>query len=243
MSYALDEVSLNQPSDAGIGVIVGCKGGIGHAVLTLLEQRKSFDTIVGLSRDSLPPLDLLSEKSIADAARFVGSLSATVRLIVVCTGLLYDEEHSPERGIRHLDPNGMAKAFAINTIGPALIMKHFLPLLPRSGKSVFAVLSARVGSIGDNQLGGWYSYRASKAALNQLVRTASIELRRAKPEAICVSLHPGTVDTQLSAPFARVGLDVQAPALAADRLVAVMEGLSAQDSGNFVDYRGDTVPW
>ena len=137
----------------------------------------------------------------------------------------------------------MAEAFAINAIGPALLMKHFLPLLPRGGKSVFATLSARVGSIKDNRLGGWYSYRASKAALNQFVRTAAVELGRSHREALCVALHPGTVDTPLTSPFRKAGLEVQSPDTAAGRLLAVIDRLGPADSGGFFDHRGDDVPW
>jgi NAD(P)-dependent dehydrogenase (short-subunit alcohol dehydrogenase family) len=116
-------------------------------------------------------------------------------------------------------------------------------LLAREGRSVFASLSARVGSIGDNRLGGWYSYRASKAALNQLVRTASIELRRTRPEALCVAIHPGTVATGLSAGFVKEGLDVQTPELAAQRILDVLGSLDATQSGQFFDHRGSPVPW
>ena len=122
-------------------------------------------------------------------------------------------------------------------------MKHFLPLLPRAGKSFFATLSAKVGSIGDNHAGGWYGYRASKAALNQIVRTAAIELRHRHPGAICVALHPGTVDTALSQPFAKAGLDVQTPDTAAVRLLTVLDKLTADDSGGFFDHRGKQLPW
>ena len=122
-------------------------------------------------------------------------------------------------------------------------MKHFLPLLPRAGKSVFVTLSARVGSIGDNDLGGWYSYQASKAALNQLVRTAAIELGRQRPAAVCVTLHPGTVDTGLSAPFAKAGLEVRPAARAAECPLRVIDRLAAEDSGGFFDHRGDRLPW
>ena len=122
-------------------------------------------------------------------------------------------------------------------------MKHFLPRLPRSGKAVFATLSARVGSIEDNQLGGWYGYRASKAALNQLVRTAAIELRRRAPEAVCVALHPGTVSTPLSAPFAKQGLALHTPTQAANNLLTVVEQLALTDNGGFFDWRGQPVSW
>jgi NAD(P)-dependent dehydrogenase (short-subunit alcohol dehydrogenase family) len=122
-------------------------------------------------------------------------------------------------------------------------MKHVLPLLPRSGKAVFATLSARVGSIADNRLGGGYGYRASKAALNQLVRTAAVELARRAPEALCIALHPGTVATPLSAPFAATGLEIHAPAEAAGHLLAVVDGLTAEANGGFFDWRGEPVPW
>jgi NAD(P)-dependent dehydrogenase (short-subunit alcohol dehydrogenase family) len=133
--------------------------------------------------------------------------------------------------------------FRINTIGPALVMKHFLPLLPKQGRCVAGFVSAKVGSIGDNALGGWYGYRASKAALNQLVKTASIELARRNAQAICVALHPGTVDTTLSQPFAKTGLTVRPAAEAANDLLAVLAGLLPAQSGTLVDYRGQTLPW
>jgi NAD(P)-dependent dehydrogenase (short-subunit alcohol dehydrogenase family) len=122
-------------------------------------------------------------------------------------------------------------------------MKHFLPLLPAQGRAVFATLSARVGSIGDNRLGGWYSYRASKAALNQLVHTAAIELARSRPQAICVALHPGTVATQLSAPFAKAGLEVRDSTTAAQELLTVLARLTPADSGGFFDHKGLALPW
>ena len=122
-------------------------------------------------------------------------------------------------------------------------MKHVLPRLPRSGKAVFATLSARVGSISDNRLGGWYSYRASKAALNQLVRTAAIELNRRSPEALCIALHPGTVATALSAPFAATGLNIHSPSEAARYLLTVIEQLTEDPTGGFFDWRGQQVPW
>ena len=137
----------------------------------------------------------------------------------------------------------MAKSFAVNAIGPALLMKHFLPLLPRPGKSVFATLSAKVGSIADNRLGGWYSYRASNAALNQLVRTAATELKRSRPEALCVAIHPGTTETSLSAPFSKAGLTVQTPAAAAAAIVTCLDRLGSDASGGFFDRRGKLLQW
>ncbi|MFO7483035.1 SDR family oxidoreductase, partial [Oceanibaculum nanhaiense] len=133
--------------------------------------------------------------------------------------------------------------FALNAIGPALLMKHFLPILPRDRRAVFATLSAKVGSIGDNRLGGWYGYRASKAALNQLVRTAAIELARTHRQALCVAVHPGTVDTQLSAPFAKEGLALQTPQAAAAAIVAMIDALPGDANGGFFDRSGERLPW
>ena len=227
----------------GIAVVVGPSGGIGAAFVDRLKGAAVFAELVGLGRDTTPPLDLAAEDSIAAAAHHLAGLGADLRLVIDATGFLHGDGFMPEKGLRQLDPAHMAKAFAVNATGPALLMKHFLPLLPRTGKSVFATLSAKVGSIGDNDLGGWHSYRASKAALNQFVRCAAIELARRQRDAICVALHPGTVDTGLSAPFGKSGLDVQPPAIAAERLLSVIDALKPEDTGGFFDYRGDRLPW
>jgi NAD(P)-dependent dehydrogenase (short-subunit alcohol dehydrogenase family) len=229
----------------GVAVVVGATGGIGAALLELLQAPNStpLSQAIGLSRNSKPALDLLDEASIAHAAQWVRDLNLPLRLVVDATGMLSGPGHAPEKTWSQLDAAQMAHAFAINAIGPALLMKHFLPLLARQGKAVFATLSAKVGSIGDNRLGGWYSYRASKAALNQLVHTAAVELKRRQPQSICVALHPGTVDTRLSASFAKTGLDVQTPAESARRMLAVIEGLSAGDSGGFFNHDGSVLPW
>jgi len=227
----------------GLAVVVGASGGIGGALLARLAGERSFRGVVGLGRDSVPPLDLTSEETIARAAAHVAGTGHEPRLVVDATGFLHGDGLAPERSWRELDPAHMAMAFAVNATGPALLMKHFLPLLPRDGKAVFATLSARVGSIGDNRLGGWYSHRASKAALNQLVRTAAVELGRRRPAAVCVALHPGTVDTGLSAPFAKAGLEVRPAGQAADRLLRVIDRLAAEDSGGFFDHRGARLPW
>jgi len=226
----------------GIAVVFGASGGIGSALACRLSAAQCFERVVSFSRSSTPAIDLLTETSLRDAAAFAAG-EGDMRLVVDATGFLHDEAQRPEKSWRELDPAQMARSFALNAIGPALIMKHVLPLLPFEGKAVFATLSARVGSIGDNHLGGWYSYRASKAALNQLVRTASIELTRRQPEAICVALHPGTVATRLSSPFGKAGLDVQSPDVVAERLLDVIADLGPDDSGGFFDYRGERVPW
>ena len=226
----------------GISVVFGAGGGIGGAFVHRIREKRYFDRVLGFSRSSDPAIDLMTEASLRDAATFAAT-QGEMRLVLDATGFLHDNTQRPEKSWRELDPDQMARSFALNATGPALIMKHVLPLLPREGKAVFATLSARVGSISDNRLGGWYSYRASKAALNQLVRTASIELRRCQPEAICVTLHPGTVDTRLSSPFSKTDLEVQSPDLAAERLLSVIAGLGANDSGGFFDHRGDRILW
>ena len=231
----------------GVAVVVGATGAIGGALAEQLVEGGHFCTVIELSRSGTPALDLTSEDSIAKATAYVAALVPPLRLVIDATGFLHDgegaPENMPEKTWRDLDGGRLAHAFAVNTIGPALLMKHFLPLLARDGKAVFATLSARVGSIGDNQLGGWYGYRASKAALNQMVRTAAIELNRRSPAAICVALHPGTVESGLSAPFARSGLDVRPPGQAAAELLAVIGSLTAADTGSFFDHRGAQPPW
>jgi NAD(P)-dependent dehydrogenase (short-subunit alcohol dehydrogenase family) len=188
-------------------------------------------------------LDLTDEDSIASAAAQAQALGQA-RLVIVATGILHGDGIAPEKSWAALRADTLAAVFAINCIGPTMVARHFLPLLPRQGRSVFAALSARVGSIGDNRLGGWHAYRASKAALNMMIRGLSIELARRAPQALCLGLHPGTVDTSLSAPFqgnvAPGGLF--APANAAARLLAVMARATPADSGSVLAWDGSTVP-
>lgn len=219
-------------------VVIGAGGGIGAALAAALEARG--EAVLRLSRRSDPPLDLLDEASIAAAAAHAGE---GLRLVIDATGFLHDARFRPEKSLRELDPAHLAHAFAVNAIGPALLMKHFLPRLAREGRAVFATLSARVGSIADNRLGGWYAYRASKAALNQLLRTAAVEVARNRPQQILVALHPGTVATPLSAPFSKAGLALQTPEEAATRLLAVIERLTPAETGGFFDHRGEAVPF
>ena len=224
-----------------VAVVIGASGGIGAALLSALRADGSYGTVMAFSRSGTPRLDITDEGSVRDVA---ASLAPDVPTLVIdATGFLHDAAHRPEKSWRELDPAQMARAFALNAIGPALLMKHFLPLLPAQGRSIFATISAKVGSIGDNRLGGWYSYRASKAALNQLMHTAAIELARSRPQAICVALHPGTVATALSAPFAKAGLKVRDANTAAQELLAVLAGLTPADSGGFFDHQGQALPW
>ncbi|MFL0419449.1 SDR family NAD(P)-dependent oxidoreductase [Sphingomonas sp. 179-I 2A4 NHS] len=213
-------------------VIIGASGGIGAALADALAEEDAT-----VRRFSRPELDLTDEASIAAAAASVG----TPDLVVVATGLLHDGERGPEKALRDLDPAWLAEQYAINAIGPALVAKHFLPVMPRSGRSVFAVLSARVGSISDNRLGGWYGYRASKAALNQFVRTLAVEDKRRNDRGIVIALHPGTVDTRLSQPFQQSGRDIFTPGRAAVQLLDVLDGLKPQDSGKFFAWDGTEI--
>jgi NAD(P)-dependent dehydrogenase (short-subunit alcohol dehydrogenase family) len=245
--------------EPGLALVLGTSGGLGAALLSALQDGGASDVVLGLSRRSTPPLDLADEASLAAAAQWVAAQAAAhglpLRLLVVATGYLHgptgapgdgqdeDPPSQPERSWTQLDAAYLQHCFAVNAIGPALVVKHFFPLLARDGRCQAAWISARVGSIGDNALGGWYGYRASKAALNQIVRTASIELARRNRQSLCVALHPGTVDTPLSQPFARTGLKVRSPAVATGELLAVLQALTPAQSGGFFDYRGQVVPW
>jgi NAD(P)-dependent dehydrogenase (short-subunit alcohol dehydrogenase family) len=238
-----DAQSPNDLPEGGLALVIGAQGGIGAALLSALDASGQFASVQGWGRSTTPALDLLDENSIRACAQTLSPDGPPLRLVIDATGFLHKAPWSPEKSWQQLDPQHMAHSFAVNAIGPALLMKHLLPLLARDGKSVFATLSAKVGSIGDNRLGGWYSYRASKAALNQLVHTAAIELRRRHPHAVCVALHPGTVDTGLSAPFAKSGLDVRSAPEAAQRILSVLHHLQAEDSGGFFNHDGSTLPW
>jgi NAD(P)-dependent dehydrogenase (short-subunit alcohol dehydrogenase family) len=244
--HCLGEKSLSTPRHplpaGGLALVFGA-GGIGSALHARLRADSRHAGVMAFSRSGRPSFDLDDETSLASAASAVAAHALDIRLVLVATGALAREGCIAEKNLKQLDPVALTRAFAVNTIGPALLMKHFIPLLPREGRSVFAVLSARVGSIGDNRLGGWYGYRAAKAALNQIVRSAAVELKRSRPEALCVALHPGTTDTRLSAGFAKQGLELQTPDATAEKILAVINGLRPEDSGGFFDQRGNTIPW
>ena len=229
--------------EGGLAVVVGAAGAIGGALEARLRVAPGFADVIGLSRSSTPALDLLDESSIAAAAAAIAERGLELRLVIDATGFLHGDGLMPEKSLRALDPAQLAHAFAVNAIGPALLMKHLLPLLPRAGKSAFATISARVASLSENRLGGWYGYRASKAALNQLVRTAAAEIGRGKREALCVALHPGHVESRLSAPFGSGGQPTLSPDEAAAKLLAVLDGLAPADSGGFFDQEGQPIPW
>lgn len=217
-------------------VIAGATGGIGAALAALLAGDPERE-VIALSRSFDPPCDLTREADIAAAAARIG---APVHMLINAAGALHIAGQGPEKRLPELDAARLAASFAVNTIGPALLLKHFAPLLPREGRSVIAMLSARVGSIGDNHLGGWYGYRASKAALNQILRTAAIEIVRTRPQALVLAVHPGTVKTRLSAPVTG-GTRGSDPALAAAQIWRVLE--QAEQTGVFLDQNGVVVPW
>lgn len=226
---------------SGGAVIIGASGGIGAALEAALIDEGTFDVVHGFarSRAGAQHIDITNEASIVAAAAVVARGPAP-SLVIVATGLLHAGDDGPEKSLNDLDPAWLSSNFEVNTIGPAIVAKHFLPLMPRTGKSVFAALSARVGSISDNKLGGWYGYRASKAALNMLIRTLAIEDKRRNDRGIVVALHPGTVDTALSRPFQG---NVQAGRLfdterAALQLLDVIEELRPPDSGKIFDFEG-----
>ncbi|MEM8753730.1 MAG: SDR family NAD(P)-dependent oxidoreductase [Pseudomonadota bacterium] len=212
---------------------MGASGGIGAALADGLEAAGA--DVLRLSRAD--GLDLTDEASVAAAAERAGPRDLTI----CAAGLLHGEGIEPEKTWRAFDPAAAAKSFAINATGPALAAKHFLPMTPKGRKAVFAALSARVGSIEDNRLGGWMSYRASKAALNQFIKTLSVELARKRPEALIVGLHPGTVDTGLSKPF-QGDRKLFTPAESASHLLKVIDGLTAKDSGGVFAWDGERIP-
>lgn len=226
-----------------IALVIGSTGGIGSAILRRLVSSQRYDEVVGFGRATVPALDLLDEVSVEACADHTRSIGGSLELVLDATGALAPDGIRPEKSLREIDPVRLATSFAINAIGPALLMKHFLPLLAKEERSVFATFSARVGSIGDNRAGGWYGYRASKAALNQIVRSAAVELARKNPRAICAALHPGTVRTSLTDGFSKTGLEVQEPDIAAGRILSVIDRLSPEQSGGFFDQRGAVIPW
>lgn len=231
--------------------VFGASGGIGAALVDALAARENVAEVWAGSRRGQGhhgkvrgfAFDLTDEASVAAAC---ARIAAPLDIAIVATGrLTLADGTGPEKSYRALDGAHLAESFAINTIGPAIIARHVLPLLPRDRRAVFAALSARVGSIADNRLGGWHGYRAAKAALNMLIRNFAIELSRTHREAVVVALHPGTVDTCLSAPFQK-GVAPEklfTPAYSAERLLAVLDGLGAADTGRLYAWDGAEVPF
>ena len=232
-------------------VIWGASGGIGRALVDALVSSGDYRTIHVGSRAPVAPaadivrpfsFDLLDEASIAAGASAV-TAAGPVDLVIVATGVLRTDKHLPEKCFAALTADAMIAAFQINTVGPALIAKHMIQALPRDRRSVFAALTARVGSIGDNRLGGWHSYRASKAALNMIIANLAIELSRSRPHAIAIGLHPGTVDTSLSLPFQKAVAHgtLFSPEASARHLLSVIDGLTKTASGAVMAWDGQRI--
>ena len=225
--------------------IFGASGAIGSALV--LEATK-HSNVYAFSRNPVKhtdrgftslPIDITNEPSIFEAS---STLDSTIEFdqIIVATGILHDKNLLPEKSLRDLSLQKFEALFKINTIAPALLMKYFIPKLKKNTRTTFACLSARVGSISDNKLGGWYSYRASKSALNMIIMNAAIETARNRPLSIIVGLHPGTVDSSLSKPFQQ---NIPKESLfsktkAAKNLLKTLESLESSDSGKCFDYKG-----
>lgn len=218
-------------------LILGASGGVGAALAARLRAQGVAVTALSRSGDGL---DLTRPDTIATHAAALED--QRFDLIFNATGALVIEGRQPEKTMDAVDPQAMAAHFALNATGVALVIRHFAPLLSREGRPVLASLSARVGSIGDNGLGGWVSYRAAKAAQNQIIRTAAIEWRRRNPRAVLVALHPGTVATPLTAKYAGRHPTIT-PDERARALLGVIQGLTPDDSGSFRDWKGQIVPW
>lgn len=236
--------------------LIGASGGIGQAMLELLSADPRVGRTLAFSRTEIGTLlpgveyghiDFDDESTVAAAANSA-SRDGALDIVIVSSGILWSGDGNrlrPEKAMKELDADAIAKVFAVNAIGPALVAKHFLPKLRKGSKSVFAALSARVGSIGDNRLGGWYSYRASKAALNMLLKTLSIEHARQWPDSVVVGLHPGTVATGLSRPYTSRTPEANlfTPDTSARHLLRVVDGLAPQDTGNVFAWDGQRIDY
>ena len=248
----MTELKLHSLGDDLHVAVVGASGAIGAAMVALLAASAQVKRIYACSRSNAShavektvylPVDLLDDQSIASAAQ---QITEPLDLVLVTTGVLHDGESlKPEKSIRDFQPDHFARIFAINTTGPAMVARYFLPKMARNRKNVFAVLTGRVGSIADNQMGGWYAYRASKAAMNMIVKNLAIETARRNKSALVVALHPGTVASHLSEPF-QAGVpegQLFTPGYAGEHLLAVIDRLTPQDSGYLFAWDGEKIPF
>ncbi len=239
---------LSQFDDGMHVAVIGASGGIGNAFVNHLSHNNNVHRVYAFSRSKVKfehenvssyYIDICDEDTIHKAAK---KIKQPLSLIVVATGILHESSIRPEKTFRDITLDTLQYIYTINTFGPALVMKHFLPLLPRQGKSVVAALSARVGSISDNVLGGWYAYRSSKAALNMLLKTTSIEIARKYKDAAVIGLHPGTVDTGLSQPFhGHVSHDIFSAGQSVKYLLDVINNVTSKDSGNVFAWDGQKI--
>ena len=233
--------------------IIGASGGIGNAVVDLMSNQESVEHILACGRSEISdhapkieyhPIDLTNEDTIEKAAKRAAEIGPQ-DLVFVTTGFLHNGDIHPEKAIRDLSIEGFEQNFAINAIGPAMVAKHFLPIMRKNERSVFACLSARVGSISDNGLGGWYAYRASKAALNMVLKNLSIEAARRYKQMIILGLHPGTVDSALSKPFQGNVRDDKlfTPHYSAERLLDVIQNAKIENSGDIIAWDGQRIEY
>jgi NAD(P)-dependent dehydrogenase (short-subunit alcohol dehydrogenase family) len=238
-SLSAQEVALNHAESKEKvmrALIIGASGGIGAAITAQLRDQGWDVTTLSRSEDGF------DVGNAASVDKTLDQIAGPFDLIFIAVGILAPFWGSPEKALSAIKPDDMARVFAVNTIGPALILRHAGRLLPKDRRGVVATLSARVGSIGDNQIGGWHSYRASKAALNQIIHGAAIELGRSHKKSICVALHPGTVATPFTVDYAGRHKTVPAPE-AAKNLLNVISDLTPKQTGSFYDYAGQEVPW
>lgn len=222
-------------------LIVGSSGSIGGAFHDYLQQFSGCGRVIGVSRSLSANFDLEVTASIDDLSDKVRE-SAPFHLIIDATGALTIDGAGPEKALTRLDPQPLQRQFMVNTIGPSLVLKQLLPLMA-AGDAVYAKLSARVGSITDNQTGGWYGYRASKAAFNMVLQTAAIEFQRKNPKLRVVALQPGTVKSKLSAPFQANVRQLLEPAEAVAGMMRAMMNLAPKSGAHFIDYQGNEIPW
>jgi NAD(P)-dependent dehydrogenase (short-subunit alcohol dehydrogenase family) len=232
---------MNRLPEAYRAVVLGASGAIGSALVAALKADARCAQVLAYSRSTDPGFELENESSMAACAARAAS-HGPLHLVLDATGALHIDGHGPEKRLGALDPQRLARAFAVNAIGPALLLKHFVPLLATDAPVVFTTLSARVGSVEDNRIGGWYGYRASKAALNMLLQTAAIEAARTRPLAVFAALQPGTVASKLSGPFVPAA-DALTPAASATGMLAALDALQPTGRAQFVDYRGEMIPW
>ena len=221
-------------------LVFGASGALGQAFVQQLQADPRCAQVVAVSRQTWPGLDVLDEASIAACAQALAA-QGPFHLVVDATGALMVNGRGPEKRLDELDAEQLLQAMHLNAVGPALLLKHFTPWLATGQRVVWAKLSARVGSIEDNRKGGWYGYRAAKAALNMLLQTSAIEIARRRPLAVVAALQPGTVRSALSQPF--VGDDATDPTLSAQRLLAVLDALEPTGRAQFVDHLGQHIPW
>ncbi|MBP0021733.1 MAG: SDR family NAD(P)-dependent oxidoreductase [Cyanobacteria bacterium SBLK] len=242
--------------------IAGANGGIGWGFVTQLLQDPRIAKIYGTYRDrdnasdllalqeqddrlTCLPMDITDERQIETTVKWIAKECDRIHWVINCIGLLHEGELQPEKGLRQLNAENLSRYFQVNSIGAVLLAKHFLPLLRHEERSLLATISAKIGSIGDNRLGGWYGYRSSKAALNMLMKTAAIEYARKSPKTIIIMLHPGTTDTQLSRPFQK---NVSPEKLfsverTVKQLLTVIDNIKSDDSGKFFSWDGNLLSW